>query len=638
MGMGMNMHASIEGVDRRGRVRGRLAVGLEVLAAVVFGALVAGASSASAATPATPYKPTRVEAPQPDEGWGERSAAAGDIDGDGVSEIFVGVPAEDVGSKGAAGRVYLLSGKNRSVISRFESPEVQEGALFGFFISVLGDVDGDGKDDIAVGADQHDVYTGSGPPCGAAEPNGCNERQGKAWVFSGDSPGAPLYQLANPEPPANPDGSEKARFGSRIGRAGDLTGDGRSEVIVGASHNDVGPAGGGCGAANPVPPGCRRDEGQAFIFDGSAAGPEGRDRLLRTLNMPDPADPATTDPAGSCTSECGTFGLAVQGPGDVDGDGVADQLVDAGSWNRSRGRMYLFSGDEGGKLLARIDSPEPQNGATFGFQDAAPLSPGDVTGDGRADLYGNSFGHYGSTGPSEGRAWVFDGAATVAAGRGVMKYELTDPTPEMGGQFGFSLNKTLYNRDGTPDLYVGQSPHHVADPDRNNQNGGTYVFDGKNGAELKRLELPESDVQPGDGPPSGGNGPALGWSAAAPGDLNGDGEPDYVAGAPYLDVGSKKNQGRLYVFLSGCAAGTSAGVTCTSRPDGGQQITGTPGDDTIVGTDENDVIDAGGGNDVVVAQGGNDAVNAGAGNDYVSGGEGNDRISGSTGNDYLVGA
>lgn len=42
-------------------------------------------------------------------------------------------------------------------------------------------------------------------------------------------------------------------------------------------------------------------------------------------------------------------------------------------------------------------------------------------------------------------------------------------------------------------------------------------------------------------------GPSLGWSSASPGDLNGDGNPDYVATAPFEDVGPNKDQGAGYV-------------------------------------------------------------------------------------------
>jgi hypothetical protein len=140
----------------------------------------------------------------------------------------------------------------------------------------------------------------------------------------------------------------------------------------------------------------------------------------------------------------------------------------------------------------------------------------------------------------------------------VVLYEVKDPTPAAGGQFGWSLTKTDYNKDATPDLYVGQSPHHVGGTGID-QSGGTYVFDGRDGSLLKSLELPASDAQPGA---PGNNGSNLGWGMAAPGDLNGDGEPDYVAGAPFTDVGPSafncqapasgcvQDVGREFFFLS----------------------------------------------------------------------------------------
>lgn len=616
MGMGMNMNASIEG-DSKGRVRGRLAVGLGVLWAVVFTALLAGPAGAFAATPQTPYEPTRVKDSEPKEGgqWGERMAAAEDLNGDSVKDLVIATPQKE--------RVYLVSGKDRSVLRKIVSPEPQSSALFGTFVSVLGDVDGDGKDDVAVGAHAQDL--------------GGVTNAGKAWVFSGAT-GASLYALEDPEREAS------SQFAARLGRAGDLTGDGISEVLVGASDKDRPTP--GCGSASPPPPDCRKDQGRAYIFDGAApaqgGGPAAGRTPIRTLDLP--VEDRTPKPEGStgCDNLCGRFGLAVQSPGDTDGDGVADQLVSAPYAKSSKGRMYVFDGanrpqyqDAAGnpKPRLKIDPPpttEEKGGVLFGFQDVAPLSPGDVNGDNSADIYGNGFDQDGPTGAAEGRGWVFNGKT------GTLLYSVSDPTPEEGGQFGWSMSKTDHNGDGTPDLYVGQSPHHIPDLGSGRGNGGTYVFNGKTGTLLERLEMPASDRQVGSG-----FGPNLGWAQAAPGDLNGDGEPDYVAAAPFFDASSpaRVNEGLVYVFLSGCPAGTSEGVTCKAlRPGGRRQITGTSGNDTIVGTDNDDIIDAGGGDDVVVAQGGNDAVNAGAGNDYVSGGEGNDRISGSTGNDYLVGA
>jgi hypothetical protein len=157
--------------------------------------------------------------------------------------------------------------------------------------------------------------------------------------------------------------------------------------------------------------------------------------------------------------------------------------------------------------------------------------------DGYADTYGNGFLQNAPL-AGQGKAWVFDGKT------GQVLYSLDDPTPEAGGQFGWSMAGTTYNSDSFPDLYIGQSPHHVAG---STGSGGSYVFGGHKDGLLKALELPASCVQPST--PSN-LGPNLGWTVSAPGDLNGDGEPDYIAGAPFTDVGSNQDQGLLFVFVS----------------------------------------------------------------------------------------
>jgi len=504
------------------------------------------ATSASAATPSTTFTPFATPNPEPQAGgrWGERVVAAGDINGDGFNDIFTATPSSD-GSYRDQGRVYLLSGKDRSILRAIDSPEPQggtafgftatSGAKFGFYISVPGDLNADGKDDVVVGTDAQNVYVGTGPggtpntaPCGAPEPNGCNEGQGKAWSFSGAT-GALLKTFDNPDPQGT--AANRARFGSRIGRAGDVTGDGVPDIIIGASSSDV-PA--GCGDATPVPTGCRKDQGQAYVFNGASGA------LVRRLELP-----AADQTGTSCSANCGQLGIAVQSPGDTNRDGVPDQLVDAGNFG-GVGRMYLFSGKDGSVLL-RIDDPIPEQAAFFGFQDAAPNSPGDVNGDGVPDLYAHGFQQDGPTGiKDQGRAWVFSGTD------GRLIYTIDDPTPTEGGTFGFSLSKTDYNKDATPDLYIGQAPHGGGD-----ENGGTYVFDGRDASLLKALEVPVADRQDGMG------GPSLGFSSAAPGDLNGDGEPDYLGGAPFYDEFGNADNGRIYAFISTAppAVGSSPAVT-----------------------------------------------------------------------------
>ena len=88
------------------------------------------------ATPSTPYDTVPVESPNPEEQgrWGERSALAGDIDGDRVPDFFMSAFQQTVQSVPLAGRVYLMSGRTRTVIRSFASPEPQRQQRFGFTV------------------------------------------------------------------------------------------------------------------------------------------------------------------------------------------------------------------------------------------------------------------------------------------------------------------------------------------------------------------------------------------------------------------------------------------------------------------------------------------------------------------------
>lgn len=551
-----------------------------VLAPLLVGAAMwtLGASSALAATSATPYDFFRL--PNPDAGpegrFGDRMRAAGDLDGDGAGDLWLGQYGFDDGGLENVGRVYAISGKDRSVLYQIDSPEPQnlsEGrGGFGWALSNVGDIDGDGRDDLLVGSPRHRVYTGTGPQCGEPEPNGCNEDQGRAWLYSGapEKPKTPLRTLDNPVPQGTADNI--AAFGYRLGKAGDLNGDGRSELLIGAPNNDGAAAGSeaetrpggaaGCADTEPFPAGCRRDQGQAFVFDGATGA------VIRTLDVPaadrylEPSGVCTTDPPGPSFTICGELGLSAQGPGDVTGDSVPDQLVGAWSYSpgsgcgepepnqcvESAGAYYLFDG-ETGAFVRRIDNPAPTPGGRFGLQEVAEESPGDLNGDGRVELYAAAPQQVGpsrdggSPLPGEGRAWVFNGAD------GSILFSLRDPSPGASGNFGYSMARTDYDRDGHPDLYVGSHE-------------GTYVFNGRDASLFKSFDLPASEFAD---QPSGNTN--LGRSTAAPGDLNGDCEPDYVAGSPGHDApgANGEDEGRLYFHLS---AGPSACPTTSPPPDG----------------------------------------------------------------------
>ncbi|HET6201756.1 MAG TPA: Ig-like domain-containing protein [Planctomycetota bacterium] len=282
-----------------------------------------------------------------------------------------------------------------------------------------------------------------------------------------------------------------------------------------------------------------------------------------------------------------SFGLAVAAAGDVDGDGVGDLLVAAPFADPAglpdAGRVTLLSGASGAILL-QIDGTGP--GELFG-NSVAGL--GDLDGDGASDLLvGNPFASPGGlsfagqarvySGASGASLFVVDGAADMdvlgfsVAGVGDMDADgvpdfatgaqLADPAGladagearvfsgasgvpllvlagnAASDQFGASVSGAGdLDGDGVPDLLVGaaQDPFGVAGP------GYARAFSGASGAALLSI----AGTAPGD---------AFGTSVAGGGDVDGDGVPDLLIGAPFADVGSVFDAGAASAF-SGATGG-----------------------------------------------------------------------------------
>jgi len=160
-----------------------------------------------------------LDTPNPQVGayFGHSSAAVGDVNGDGKGDIAVGAHGEDVGGNQYQGRVYAFSGADGSLLLTLDTPNSQASAVFGYWVAV-GDVNGDGKGDIAVGAHREDV--------------GGNESQGRVHVFSG-ADGSLLLTMDSPNPQA------RGTFGTPVA-VGDVNGDGREDVAVGAPQEGMG--------------------------------------------------------------------------------------------------------------------------------------------------------------------------------------------------------------------------------------------------------------------------------------------------------------------------------------------------------------------------------------------------------------
>ncbi|MCX7691754.1 integrin alpha, partial [Thermoflexus sp.] len=178
-----------------------------------------------------------LESNQANARFGVSVASAGDVNGDGYSDVIIGAYWYDNGEtdEGAAFIYHgSASGIGASHARMLESN--QASAYFGYSVASAGDVNGDGYSDVIVGAIYYD--------------NGQTD-EGAAFIYHGSASG--IGATANRMLESNQAG---ALFGNSVASAGDVNGDGYSDVIVGAYLYDNG----------------ETDEGAAFIYHGSAGG------------------------------------------------------------------------------------------------------------------------------------------------------------------------------------------------------------------------------------------------------------------------------------------------------------------------------------------------------------------------------
>jgi hypothetical protein len=299
--------------------------------------------------------------------FGVSVAGAGDVNGDGFADLIVGAFLE--GALPGAGRAYLYSGKDGTLLFELVSPNEEQAGWFGYSVAGAGDVDQDGFADAIVGANLEDTY-----------PNA--DDGGRAYVFSGQDAGL-LLELVSPNSQAR-----LGRFGQSVAGVGDLNQDGVADLLVGAPSEET--------DTSPT------SAGRVYAFSGRDGA------LLLTLVSPN-------------EESVGFFGHAVASPGDVDADGVADLLVgafneDPGNSPSDAGRAYVFSGGSG-SLLYELASPNEQARGQFGYSVAGA---GDLDADGAPDLI------VGTETEVPDRAYVFSGW------NGSLLFQLTSPDPGFG--------------------------------------------------------------------------------------------------------------------------------------------------------------------------------------------------------------
>jgi hypothetical protein len=294
---------------------------------------------------------------------------ASDFDGDGLADVLVGAPAAASG----AGAAYVCYGSGSWQCHPIAAP-VAGAIVFGAAVAAVGDVNGDGYADAAVGA-----------PASTANADA-------AWVWLG----GPTGLSATPIALTNPDTS-----GGQLGAsivAGDVDGDGYSDVIVaeatgptrGAHVFHGGPDGPSRTAAESVTvPGIVSVTIAAGDLDGDGLADVAlADRTQTVTGLPNAGivwifhgATGTPDLLQSPAPEAGGGFGASLAIADVDGDGRGDLIV--GSQEGGFGAIYAFAGGTpvAGPPIDMIVGP-PTNSYDFGVS----MDVGDVDGDGRADI------------------------------------------------------------------------------------------------------------------------------------------------------------------------------------------------------------------------------------------------------------
>lgn len=389
-------------------------------------------------------------------GWAV--ASAGDVNGDGFDDVIVGAAKYDTG-RVDVGRAFIFHG-SATGISRapnWTALGSQENSQAGWSVATAGDVNGDGYDEVIVGA----------PYFGA-------EDEGRASLYYGSAAGsspAPGWTVVGDK--------EYGLLGSAVGTAGDVNGDGYDDVIVGAtsySENDS-------------------YEGAAFVYMGSASG-------LGTLAA------WRADGGGSYDS----FGWAAGTGGDVNGDGYDDVIVGAGSYSNGEdyeGSAYVFHGSAAGLSTTPNWTTESNHGGAY--YGSSVGTAGDVNGDGYGDVIVGGAGFN----LQAGRANVYHGSA---GGLSQVADWSADPgQPAVG--FGYSVSTAGdVNGDGYADVIVGAPYYNKGRP----QEGKAIVYHGSATGLSATIDWWAEGNQASAW---------LGWSVSTAGDVNGDARDDVIIGA-----------------------------------------------------------------------------------------------------------
>lgn len=459
----------------------------------------------------------------PEDFLGGAVAPAGDLNHDGIDDIAISAPGADVNGVDRTGSVYVIFGSRTPVNIDVASlgnrgVRIDGAAMYdslGKAMASVGDVNGDGIDDLAIGA--------------RANNNNFID-SGSVYLIYGSRSLTDINLAALGSRGVRIDGAGvDDRAGEAVAGVGDVNRDGLDDFVIGAQN---------------ARPRTETDaDGAAYVIYGS--------RSLSNLYLGDPLGTRGFRISGAANGDM--VGWSVAGPGDLNNDGTDDIAVGAThtdyNGRSTSGSVYVIYGAPQSSTID-LAAPLGAKGVRFDGASASEFAGGSVAGagdvnrDGTDDLVIGAAGANHNSRTGAGSAYVIYGSSSLAS------RDLSMPLGNAGIRIDGSAQGEAVGAavdgardvdgDGLSDLVVGASG---ADYNGRTDSGSVYVVYGSATPTNVDLAAPvNTRVRRIDGSRPG---EGIGRYLAFAGDVNGDGRPDIVTGSPAYDDAART--GAAYV-------------------------------------------------------------------------------------------